>query len=179
MGNGREAGIFDVVWVDPVSFDKSKTVEMAAEIGRIDEEFKKLGKSYILAGPGRWGTRDRWLGIPVSFSQISKARIIVEVDFPDFIVESSLGSHFFHNLTSMNIGYMKIPIGQDGRMDWKWLKSQPEKFRSEHCVWTSLDKPFEILMDGRKSVAVVLKPGTVLQEKKTWFTSPAEDIIDG
>ncbi|TXT45860.1 MAG: pyruvate phosphate dikinase PEP/pyruvate-binding protein [Spirochaetes bacterium] len=159
MGNGRVGSIHDIVWIDPDRFDRAKTEAMAQEIGEIDSKFREMGKSYILVGPGRWGTRDRWLGIPVSFSQISKARMIVEVDLPNFIVESSLGSHFFHNLTSMNIGYAKIGVGGEDRIDWSWLRGQKANHRGEYCVWTSLEESVDILMDGRSSRATVMKPG--------------------
>jgi hypothetical protein len=158
MGNGRELGISDIVWVDPDSFDRSKTLEMAAEIEEMDTQLKKLGRRYILAGPGRWGSRDRWLGIPVSFSQISRAKIIVEADLPDFVIDSSLGSHFFHNLTSMNIGYIKISHDGGDFIDWNWLKSIPAEQSSAHCRWTSLHAPVEVAMDGRTSKAFILKP---------------------
>jgi hypothetical protein len=99
----------DVVWVDPRRFERSATVAIAAEIEELDKEMRALGRRYVLVGPGRWGTRDRWLGVPVAFTQISMARVIVEADLPEFKVESSLGSHFFHNVTSMNIGYFTVP----------------------------------------------------------------------
>lgn len=159
MGNGRDQGVRDIIWVDPLRFDRSRTLETAAEIGEMDREARKLGKRYALFGPGRWGTRDRWLGIPVSFSQISGARIIAEYDLPDFVVDSSMGSHFFHNLTGMGIGYMKIPLGTgQGYVDWDWLRAQPETGRSAHCVWTCLGKPLDLRMDGRAGKAILLKP---------------------
>jgi len=103
-----DRNVRDIVWVDPKTFDRSQTQEMASEIEILNNACKQQGQRYILIGPGRWGTRDRWLGVPVTFSQIAKAALIAEVDLPDFVVDSSLGSHFFHNLTSLNIGYMKI-----------------------------------------------------------------------
>lgn len=160
MGNGRIQGIRDVVWIDPGSFDRSRTLEMAAEIEELNNEIRKLGLRYILIGPGRWGTRDRWLGVPVAFSQIAKAALIAEVDLPDFVVDSSLGSHFFHNLTSLNIGYMKI--GQDRTksfVDWDWLRSIPVARRTPHCLWSQAPSPFDIQMDGRSSRIAVVKPG--------------------
>lgn len=159
MGNGRDSGLGDIVWVDPAAFDRSRTVEMAAEIEELDTELKKQGKRYILIGPGRWGTRDRWLGIPVTFAQISRAKIIAEVDLRDFVVESSLGSHFFHNLTSMNIGYMKVSRGEGSFIDWDWLRSIPAERSTAHCRWTRVETPLDVKMDGRTSRAVVLKPG--------------------
>ena len=176
MGNGREAGLSDILWVDPEIFDRSMTVEMTAEIGAIDARMKKEGKRYILVGPGRWGTRDRWLGIPVTFAQISCAKVIVEVDLPNFVVDSSLGSHFFHNLTSMNIGYMKISQDGGGFIDWEWLRSMPVKMETAHCRWTSTDSPVEVQMDGRSSKAVILKRSPPIA--KNSFDQPGS-IIDG
>ncbi|MCE5256366.1 MAG: hypothetical protein LLF89_05905 [Spirochaetaceae bacterium] len=162
MGNGRLQGIQDVLWVDPDSFDRSETLEMAAEIEELNNELKKRGLRYILIGPGRWGTRDRWMGIPVAFSQIAKAALIAEVDLPDFVVDSSLGSHFFHNLTSLKIGYMKV--GQDAAkafVDWQWLRSIPLIRKTRHCVWSQSERPFDIQMDGRSSRIAVMKPGSI------------------
>jgi hypothetical protein len=157
MGNGRDAGIEDVLWVDPRGFDRSQTVAIAAEIEELDREMRALGRRYVLVGPGRWGTRDRWLGVPVAFTQISMARVIVEVDLPELKVESSLGSHFFHNVTSMNIGYFTVPWGGGSRVDWDWLYSFAPERRTQHCARTRLPEPLEILMDGRKGRAVVRK----------------------
>jgi hypothetical protein len=158
MGNGREAGLTDIVWVDPDAFDRSRTVEMAAEIEALDRAIKEEGRRYILIGPGRWGTRDRWLGIPVTFAQIARAKIIVEADLPDFVVDSSLGSHFFHNVTSMDIGYLKIAKGESSFIDWEWLRSMPLQRSTAHCRWTRLEMPVDVRMDGKTSVAVILKP---------------------
>jgi hypothetical protein len=158
MGNGRDLTIRDVVWVVPERFNRADTLAIAAEIESLDAALKKEGRHCILIGPGRWGTRDRWLGVPVSFSQISRAKIIVEADLPDFVVESSLGSHFFHNLTSMNIKYIKVSMENSKNfIDWKWLKSIPSRKVTEHCAWTSLDYPLDVRMDGRASMAVILK----------------------
>ncbi len=157
MGNGRDRGITDVIWVDPGRFDRSRTPEIAAEIGELDKELRILGRRYLLVGPGRWGTRDHSLGVPVAFPQISRVRAIVEADLPGFQVESSLGSHFFHNVTSMNIGYFTVPTGGRSKVDWDWIASFPAQRRTGHCVWTVLPAPMEILMDGRTSRAVVRK----------------------
>ncbi len=159
MGNGRIADMRDIVWVDPARWDKSKTLEMAVEIEELDREFRGSSSGYLLVGPGRWGTRDRWLGIPVSFPQISHSRVIVEADLPGFSVESSLGSHFFHNVTSMNIGYLTVSASSaESFVDWEWLAAQPVRKRTDHCVWTVLDSPLEVLMDGRSGCAAALKP---------------------
>ncbi len=157
MGNGRDRAIRDVVWVDPARFDRSATLDIAQEVEELDRELGKAGRRYLLVGPGRWGTRDRWLGVPVTFPQISRARVIVEADLPDFRVDSSLGSHFFHNVTSMNIGYFTVPASGLSRVDWEWLASFPPERRTAHCAWTALPEPLEILMDGRRSRAIVRK----------------------
>jgi hypothetical protein len=159
MGNGRDASIEDVVWVDPRRFDRSATTEIAGEIGELDREMREEGRKYVLVGPGRWGTRDRWLGVPVAFRQISMARAIVEADLPDFKVESSLGSHFFHNVTSMGVGYLTVPWdGGEGRVDWEWLYSFEPARRVGRCARTRLPGALELLMDGRSGRAAVLKP---------------------
>jgi hypothetical protein len=158
MGNGRDTSIRDVVWVDPARFDRSVTRDIAAEIESLDRELGRQGRRYVLVGPGRWGTRDPWLGMPVVFSQISHARVIVEADLPGFRVDSSLGSHFFHNVTSMNIGYLNVPAsGGPSKVDWAWLSSFAPELTTPHCAWTVLPDPLEILMDGRKSRAIVRK----------------------
>lgn len=162
MGNGRDDKIRDVIWVDPDSFDRSKTEAMAEEIELFNAELKKMDRRYILIGPGRWGTRDRWLGIPVSFSQISNAKAIVEADLKDFRVETSLGSHFFHNLTSMNISYLSVPWdAQKPGVDWDWLKKEKPHKLGKYCKWTSCNAPFSILMDGKTSRSVIIKPDFV------------------
>jgi hypothetical protein len=163
MGNGRDASVADIVWVDPRSFDRSSTLEIAQEIGDLDREMRALGRRYVLVGPGRWGTRDRWIGVPVAFTQISMARVIVEADLPDLKVESSLGSHFFHNVTSMGIGYFTVPWQGEGAIDWEWLYSFEPERRTPHCARTHLPEPMEILMDGRKGAAAILKRAAALR----------------
>ena len=124
MGNGKIEDIYDVIYCDPDKFDKAKTLEMSYELEKMNSKMKSENRKYILIGPGRWGTRDRWLGIPVVWTQISNAKIIVEAGIKDFYVDASLGSHFFHNITSMNIGYFNVPFGSNnGFIDWEWLKS--------------------------------------------------------
>jgi DNA-binding NarL/FixJ family response regulator len=157
MGNGRDSTLRDVIWVDPDRFDRSATLDIAGEIEELDRELGRAGRRYLLLGPGRWGTRDRWLGVPVTFPQIARARVIVEADLPDFRVDSSLGSHFFHNVTSMNIGYFTVPASGQSFVDWTWLASFHPERRTAHCAWTVLPEPLEVLMDGRRSKAIVRK----------------------
>ena len=170
MGNGHDSTVRDVVWVDPATFDRSLTELIASEIEELDRELGRLGRPYVLVGPGRWGTRDRWLGIPVAFSQIARAKVIVETQMPDFPVDFSFGSHFFHNVTSMNVGYLTVPRGGANRIDWDWLASFPRGRRTAHCVHTELPEALDILMDGRRGRSLVRKrvsseaPGSVRAE---------------
>ena len=158
MGNGRDLNIHSIVWVDPRKFQRGETLEIAAEIEELDSFARKENFDYLLIGPGRWGTRDRWLGVPVSFDQISHARVIVEMDLPGFVVDSSLGSHFFHNLTTMHIKYMKITQGSDEDfIDLEWLYSLEPRIRTKHCVLTELKNPLDMRFDGRNSKGAIFK----------------------
>lgn len=108
LGSGEISGISHILYVDPEHFDSAKTKEMAEEISGINKELKAAGSSYILIGPGRWGSSDPWLGIPVLWSNISEARLIVECAIPGFRIEPSQGTHFFQNITSLGVGYLTI-----------------------------------------------------------------------
>jgi hypothetical protein len=159
MGNGRIDKIKDVIFVDPEMFNKAETLEMVQEIEELNDKMRRFGDNYILIGPGRWGTRDKWLGIPVQWPQISNAKIIVETDLKDFRVDASLGSHFFHNITSMNIGYFTVheTNGRDF-IDWNWLKSLRKVDMTKHFIHVETEKPLLVLMDGKKSISLIKKP---------------------
>ena len=124
LGAGEIRGISHILYVDPDSFDSARTKEMAEEISQINKEMKASGKSYLLIGPGRWGSSDPWLGIPVLWSNISEARIIVECAIPGYRIEPSQGTHFFQNITSLGVGYLTIDTVLDGKaMDCAFIKS--------------------------------------------------------
>ena len=108
LGNGNLAHIRDVVAVDYEKFDRAKSREIATEIGRLNARLVAEGVPYILIGLGRWGSADPWLGIPVTWEQISGARVIVESGLKDIKVTPSQGSHFFQNLTSFRVGYFTV-----------------------------------------------------------------------
>jgi hypothetical protein len=159
MGNGRIDGLKDIIFVDPERFDKSRTVEMTREIEELNNLMKQEDRGYILIGPGRWGSRDPWLGIPVNWNHISNVKIIVEAELPDFKVDPSLGSHFFHNVTSMNIGYFDIPYNSAANfIDWEWLHSHKAAHRSKHLVHLRFEHSVVAKMDGRNRISVVFKP---------------------
>jgi hypothetical protein len=148
--------ITDVVYVEPEKFDNLRTVEMAEEIERINDEMVRENRNYILIGPGRWGTRDRFLGIPVVWPQISNARVIVEIGLHDFYLDASLGSHFFHNVTAMNVGYFSVNEGLDeGKMEWDKLKDQEIISKGEFFRLVRFEKPLLVRMDGKKGIAVI------------------------
>jgi len=158
MGNGLIKHIEDVVYVDNKLFDKSKTVEMADEIDEINKAFVSEGKQYILIGPGRWGTRDRWIGIPVDWPQISNAKVIVETSLEGFPLDASSGSHFFHNVTSANVGYFSVqPERSASYINYDILENQPLIRQTAFFRHVRFDKPVAIRMDGRKRISVITK----------------------
>lgn len=156
MGNGKIETISDVVYVDPEKFDKMKTKQIAKEISQINKDFEAQGKEYILIGPGRWGSRDPYTGIPVLWAHISKARIIVEMGLPDFPLDGSLGSHFFHNVTSMNVGYFAIPHNSRiSKLKMETLKQQKVVKETEFVKHVEFYKPLSILMNGKERRALI------------------------
>jgi hypothetical protein len=156
MGNGVIDDITDVIYVEPSKFDNMLTEKMAEEIDRFNDKMLIEGRRYVLIGPGRWGTRDKFIGIPVAWPQISNAKVIVEVSLPDFHLDASLGSHFFHNVTSMNVGYFSINHGSmDGTISWDKLRSQKTVEKGEFFHHVRFSKPLLIRMDGKKRMAVV------------------------
>lgn len=156
MGNGMIDNISDVIYVDREKFDKSQTVAMAEEIDKLNAEMVKQGRKYILIGPGRWGTRDRWIGIPVTWPQISNAKIIVETALEGFPLDASSGSHFFHNVTSMNVGYFSIPyINEKNFVKWEVLNNQPMVTQTEFFKHVRFEQPIVVRMDGRKRISLI------------------------
>jgi hypothetical protein len=156
MGNGVLDDISDVIYVEPSDFDKMHTEKMAQEIDRINNKMIKEGKRYILIGPGRWGTGDKFIGIPVVWPQISNAKVIVEVSLPGFHLDASLGSHFFHNVTSMNVGYFSINHeSMDGSIFWEKLRKQKTIAKGKYFNHVRFEKPLLIRMDGKKRMSVV------------------------
>jgi CheY-like chemotaxis protein len=156
MGNGVVDNITDVIYIEPGKFDNLRTTQMADEIDLVNEKMLKDNRHYILIGPGRWGTKDKFLGIPVVWPQISNAKIIVEVGLPDFHLDASLGSHFFHNVTSMNVGYFSINQGtHNGKIDWEKLKEQEVIEQGKFIRHIRFSKPLLVRMDGKKGIAVI------------------------
>ncbi len=159
MGNGTFDSIKDIIIFDPEKFDNTRTMEMQEEIEQFNLKLKSEERKYLLIGPGRWGSRDRFLGIPVKWSQISNAKAIIEVGLKDFQVDASQGTHFFHNLMSMNVGYFSIPYsaGNDF-LDLDWILKQRETDRKEFFIHYSFNKSIIMKIDGKQQLAVIYKP---------------------
>jgi hypothetical protein len=160
LGNGIIRGIKDIVYVKLEEFTRAKTNEVARELAKLNSKLVAKKKKYALIALGRIGTKDPWLGIPVTWEQISGARAIVESNFQDMYVEPSQGSHFFHNLTSFKVGYFTVdPFRNHGFLNWDWLSSLPKKREMKYVAHVELDKPILVKINGRTNEGVILKPG--------------------
>jgi hypothetical protein len=156
MGNGRIDHITDVIYVKNETFDKSKTEKMVTEIEILNSIMTQQDRKYVLIGPGRWGTRDRFIGIPVNWPQISGAKIIVETSLEDFPLDASSGSHFFHNVTSMNVGYFTVqPELLSSYIRYEILEKQEVLRETEYFKHVRFEKPLLIRMDGKKRISVI------------------------
>ncbi len=157
LGNGKFSDIADIVLVHPDTFDPAHTVEIAAEIGKFNSMLTAQNRKYLLIGPGRWGSADRWLGIPVSWREISGVGAIVETTAENLKAEPSQGSHFFHNITSLGISYLNTTDTGEDFIDWQWLDSLAVREKSAHLKYIRLDSPLTLKIDGKTSRAVLLK----------------------
>jgi hypothetical protein len=157
LGNGEIKDIRDVIFVDNAAFSKLKTIEMASEIEYLNNLMIKSNRHYVLIGPGRWGSRDRFVGIPVNWSQISNAKVIVEVSLDNYPLDSSLGSHFFHNVTSMNIGYFSVLHSSPSDfVRWEMLKNEKAVNETTYFKHIRFKKPLTILMDGKQKTSAII-----------------------
>lgn len=160
LGNGIIDNVQDIIYVKPSSFDASKNSKTALEIELLNKQFLEAKNNYILIGPGRWGSSDPWLGVPVKWSQISAARLIVEAGLAHYRIDPSQGTHFFHNLTSFRVGYFTInPYNNDGYYDLEYLNSLPAIYESEQVRHVRLNQPVVIKIDGKRGKGVVMKSG--------------------
>ena len=159
LGHGRVSDLRDVVVVDYERFDRLRSVEAAEQVARFNDQLQQRGVPYLLIGVGRWGSLDRHLGIPVTWNQIAGARVIVESGFRDMQVTPSQGTHFFQNLSSLNIGYFTVnPQAGDGFVDWEWLRSRPAVEETAFVRHLRFDAPLLVKMDGRSGRGAILKP---------------------
>jgi len=157
MGNGVYGNIFDLIYVDPEQFKPEHSREIAEEIGACNAVLKQEGRNAVLIGVGRWGSSDTWLGIPVTWQQISAARVMVETELPNFHIDPSGGSHFFHNLISLRLGYLHVAQKEDF-INWEWLSAQPPRDAYRWIRHIQTESPFTVLIDGHSSRGAVLGP---------------------
>ncbi|NOR87738.1 MAG: hypothetical protein GQ527_09030 [Bacteroidales bacterium] len=157
LGNGMIDHITDVIYVDLDKFDKSKTREMVQEIESLNSKMILENKQYILIGPGRWGTRDPWIGIPVNWPQISNAKVIVETSLANFPLDASSGSHFFHNVTSADVGYLSVQQEMSANfINWDILNKQELIEETTYFRHIQFKKPLQVKMDGKKRLSLIL-----------------------
>ena len=159
LGHGIVTDVQDIIYVKSGAFNSSNNQLIAYEIEKLNRRFTEEEKNYVLVGPGRWGSSDSWLGIPVKWPHISNARVIVECGLEHYRVDPSQGTHFFQNLTSFGVGYFTInPFKGDGWFDEAYLNALPAVEDTVYLRHVRFDKPIVIKMDGKKSLGVVLKP---------------------
>ena len=156
LGNVKELPVKHILYVKPHAFDLNKTREIAREIGRINAEMAKRQEKYLLVGPGRWGSADRWLGIPVSWEEISEVSGIVESSHENLKADPSQGSHFFHNITALGINYLSIIEAKGDVFDMTWLLDQPVSVDGEFLALASFEEPCIMKVDGRHATSVLL-----------------------
>jgi hypothetical protein len=161
LGNGIIKDICDVVYVKPESFDSSKTPEIARRLEQVNDKFLEEKKFYVLVGPGRWGSSDPWLGVPVRWPQISASRVIVESGLDHYRIDPSQGTHFFQNLTSFHVAYLTInPYINEGFYDVAFLRTCEAVYEDEYIRHVRFTNPMRIEIDGKKNVGVIYKPNT-------------------
>lgn len=156
LGIGLVEGVTDMIYVREENFDNSYTLQIAEEIGQLNSILKAEKRHCVLLGPGRWGTSDQFLGIPVKWSHISQAKAIVECGMENFRVEPSQGTHFFQNLTSFGIGYLTInPFMGDGKFDKERINSMEAVYESKFLRHIRFKEPLYIFIDGRKNRGII------------------------
>ncbi|MFC1867564.1 PEP/pyruvate-binding domain-containing protein [Thermodesulfobacteriota bacterium] len=156
LGNGKNDRISDIVYVKPDDFKPDATLQIAGEIGRVNAGLVKKARPYLLVGPGRWGSADRWLGIPVQWHNISGVGAIIELRNEKLKADPSQGSHFFQNITSLGIHYITLTEDSEDYFDWKWIESIPHVQETSFLRHVRLEKPLLLKIDGRTSQCVII-----------------------
>jgi hypothetical protein len=160
LGNATNSEITDLVYVIPDKFDPAKSTEIASEIAQINAKLLKDNRKYILIGPGRWGSADSWLGIPVAWEDICSVGAIIETTHPLINAEPSQGSHFFHNMITLGINYFNVSNAEADRLDWDWIQSLPIAQKTSYVVHSTTDHPFTLKVDGRQHLGLLMKPSS-------------------
>ena len=167
LGHGIMDNIRHIVYVKTQTFDSLRNPETALEIDKINKGFIDKGETYVLIGPGRWGSSDSALGVPVKWAQISGARVIVESALPGYRIEPSQGTHFFQNLTSFGVGYFTIDANHgDGYIDMEYLDSLPAVYETDAVRIVEFAEPLNVAINGKKSRGIVKKPASEPYDKK-------------
>jgi len=161
LGNGDFPGVRDLICVCPDRLDIARSPEIAHEVGEFNRKLREERKPYVLIGSGRWGTTDKSLGVPITWEQVSGARIQIEAGLEEFNIESSRGTHFFRELTFHEVGYMHISLQKPGdAIDWEWLQNAETVAQGEFVRHLSFNEPLRIRIDGRTGSGAILNPGT-------------------
>jgi hypothetical protein len=156
LGNGCIEGLRDIVYVDPAAFARGRSADVASVVDQINDRLTRHGRHYVLIGPGRWGSFDPWIGIPVAWHQISSARVIVEVPAKDLPMEPSQGTHFFHNMTSAGIGYFSLAEANAREfLRWDMLRALPSTEIGLGVRHVRLPRPMSVRMDGQTQHGII------------------------
>ncbi|MBL0717038.1 MAG: phosphoenolpyruvate synthase PpsA [Desulfosarcina sp.] len=156
LGNGTFNDICDILFVKHDCFDPSCTRDISVEIANMNKNLMRQNRPYLLIGPGRWGSADRWLGIPVTWHDIAGVRVVIETSIENLKADPSQGTHFFHNITSLGIGYITILQNKTSFLDVNWLNGLPVEKETGFLKHLRLKTPLLIKIDGKGSRAVVL-----------------------
>jgi len=160
LGNGNIKDLYDFVYVKPEGFHAANNPETANIIGHLNDKMLQDKRNYVLVGPGRWGSSDPWLGIPVKWTQISAARLIIESGLENYRIEPSQGTHFFQNLTSFRVGYFTInPFINDGIYDLDYLNALPAVYEDDIIRHVRFEQPLVVKIDGKNNRGVIYKMG--------------------
>jgi Pyruvate phosphate dikinase, AMP/ATP-binding domain len=157
MGNGIINEIEDIVFIRPETFDVAHTQQIAADIAELNALFVQNKRKYLLIGFGRWGTSDPWCGVPVKWSQISNAGIIVETVLPTMRADFSQGAHFFHNMTAHHVFYFSVNDENAKNLDWNWIQEQKIVNETRYVKHVRVQKNLNVLVDGRQGKGIILK----------------------
>ena len=159
LGIGRMSDLHEVVYIKSEHFSSLVTERIAEELLALNLRMQQEGRSYILVGPGRWGSSDPFLGVPVKWTHISEAKVIVECGIPSFVVDPSQGTHFFQNVTSLGVGYLTInPFRGEGIFRQEWLDHHEAHYEGEFLRWVHFEEPLMVAIDGRANRGIVMLP---------------------
>lgn len=159
LGHGIMNDVYDIVYVKTDNYSAYHNQDIAYEIEKLNKQFLEKKQNYILVGPGRWGSSDTWLGIPVKWPHISAARVIVEAGLTNYRIDPSQGTHFFQNLTSFGVGYFTInSYMNDGIYDQEFLNEKEAVFETKYLRHIHFDQPLVVKIDGKKNIGLVMKP---------------------